>query len=238
MQPDSASVPERAGVSLERKLFAEWLGTLILLAGVVGSGIMAERLADGNTALALLCNAVATGSVLVCLILVFGPVSGAHFNPAVTLAFFVKGEIASREAALFTAVQIVGAMCGVVLAHLMFETPLLDPSTTVRTGLGQWVGELVATFGLVAIILGCLKADPRAVPYAVGLYITSAYWFTSSTSFANPAVTIGRTLTDTFAGIRPVDAPVFIAIQIAGAVLATRAMSWLLAEDASERRSP
>ncbi|MEO1191030.1 MAG: MIP/aquaporin family protein [Pseudomonadota bacterium] len=213
-----------------QRLFAEWLGTALLLATVVGSGIMAERLADGNVALALLCNTIATGAVLVVLITVLGPLSGAHFNPAVTFAFLLRGEIARGEAAAYVLVQVLGAVCGVLLAHVMFDNRLLDPSLTERSGSGQWVGELTATFGLVAVILGCIKANAKAVPYAVGLYITAAYWFTSSTSFANPAVTVGRTLTDTFSGIRPVDAPLFILIQFCGAALAVATMGWLLSD--------
>ena len=189
--------------SLARRLVAEWLGTAFLLAAVVGSGIMAQKLAGGNIALALLCNTIPTGAILVVLILVFGPLSGAHFNPAVTLAFAWRGEMPWRTALLYIVVQIIGGIAGVWAAHLMFELPLWQSSLTVRTGTGQWFAEAVATFGLLLTIFGCAARTPSAIPYAVGLYITSAYWFTASTSFANPAVTIARSLSDTFAGIAP-----------------------------------
>ena len=215
---------------MARKLFAEWLGTLFLLATVVGSGIMAERLSGGNVALALLGNTIATGAILVVLILVFGPLSGAHFNPAVTLAFAIRKEISPLESAQYVAVQIIGGILGVMIAHAMFDHPLLDPSTTARTGTGQWVGEFVATFGLVATILGCLKTRPEAIPYAVGLFITAGYWFTSSTSFANPAVTIARGLTNTFSGIAPAHIPAFIMVQLVAATVATLTFRWLSAE--------
>ena len=185
-----------------RRLMAEWLGTFSLLATVVGSGIMAERLAGGNVAIALLGNTIPTGAILVVLIMVFGPISGAHFNPAVTLSFAIRKEISIPDALLYVATQVVGGICGVLVAHVMFDNPLIDPSTTVRSGVGQWVGEFVATFGLVGTILGCIKARPEAVPFAVGLYITAAYWFTSSTSFANPAVTIARGFSDTFSSFK------------------------------------
>ncbi len=213
---------------MKRKLFAEWLGTFFLLATVVGSGIMAERLAGGNIAIALLGNTIPTGSILVVLILVFGPISGAHFNPAVTLAFAIRREIAVRDSVLYVLVQVLGGISGVLIAHVMFDNALIDPSTTVRAGLGQWVGEFVATFGLIGTILGCLKARPEAVPFAVGLYITAAYWFTSSTSFANPAVTIARGFSNTFAGIQPDNIAAFIAVQLFAAVLATVVFNWLL----------
>ena len=215
---------------MARKLFAEWLGTLFLLATVVGSGIMAERLSGGNVALALLGNTIATGAILVVLILVFGPLSGAHFNPAVTLAFAIRKEISPLESAQYVAVQIIGGILGVMIAHAMFDHPLLDSSTTARTGTGQWVGEFVATFGLVATILGCLKTRPEAIPYAVGLFITAGYWFTSSTSFANPAVTIARGLTNTFSGIAPAHIPAFIMVQLVAATVATLTFRWLSAE--------
>ena len=215
---------------MTRKLAAEWLGTFFLLASVVGSGIMAERLAGGNVAIALLGNTIPTGAILVVLITVFGPVSGAHFNPAVTLAFALRGEIGARESLAYVAAQIIGGIIGVLAAHVMFGNPLIDPSTTARTGAGQWAGELVATFGLVAVILGCLKARPEMVAQSVGLYITAAYWFTSSTSFANPAVTIARGFSDTFAGIAPAHVPAFILAQLVAAVLAVSVMGWLLAE--------
>ncbi len=215
---------------LPRRLFAEWLGTAFLLAVVVGSGIMGERLADGNVALALLGNTLATGAILMVLILIFGPISGAHFNPAVTLSFLIRKEVTRPEAAAYVAIQILGAFFGVVVAHIMFGEPLLAASINVRSGTGQWVAEFVATFGLVATILGCLKARPAAVPYAVGLFISAGYWFTSSTSFANPAVTLARAFTDSFSGIRPLDAPAFIAAQFLGAAIVTLAFRWLLAE--------
>ena len=215
---------------MERRLFAEWLGTFSLLATVIGSGIMAERLAGGNIAIALLGNTIPTGSILIVLILVFGPISGAHFNPAVTLAFAIRKEITAQDSVLYVLAQIFGGVCGVLVAHVMFDNPLIDPSTTIRSGLGQWVGEFVATFGLVGTILGCLKARPEAVPYAVGLYITAAYWFTSSTSFANPAVTIARGFSNTFAGISPADVAAFVAVQLVAAILATLFFHWLLDE--------
>lgn len=211
-----------------RRLFAEWLGTFSLLATVVGSGIMAERLAGGNVAIALLGNTIPTGCILIVLILVFGPISGAHFNPAVTLSFALRREISLRASLLYVGTQIIGGICGVLVAHVMFDNPLIDPSTTARTGLGQWVGEFVATFGLVGTILGCLKSRPEAIPYAVGLYITAAYWFTSSTSFANPAVTIARGFSNTFAGIQPSNILAFVVVQLVAAVLATLFFNWLL----------
>jgi glycerol uptake facilitator-like aquaporin len=212
---------------LAQRAFAEWLGTAFLLAAVVGSGIMAAKLSGGNVALALLCNTIATGAILVALILTFAAMSGAHFNPAVTLAFALRGETAWRDAAIYIAAQISGAIIGVWIAHLMFKLPLLQLSLTQRSGAGQWLAEAVATFGLLLTILGVASRTPAAVPYAVGLYITSAYWFTASTSFANPAVTIARSLSDTFAGIAPQDAPAFIAAQIAGALLAVPLAGWL-----------
>lgn len=218
-------------MTLERRLMAEWLGTFSLLATVIGSGIMAERLADGNIAIALLGNTIPTGAILVVLITIFGPISGAHFNPAVTLSFAMRRDIAKRDATLYVLAQIFGGIIGVLAAHVMFEHPLIDPSATVRSGIGQWAGEFVATFGLVGTILACIKAKPSAVPMAVGLYITAAYWFTSSTSFANPAVTIARGFSDTFAGIAPVDVAAFIAVQLVAAVLATLFFGWLLNSD-------
>ena len=215
---------------MQRRLFAEWLGTLFLLATVVGSGIMAENLAGGNVAIALLGNTIPTGAILVVLILVFGPISGAHFNPAVTLAFYIRKEISAREGLLFVAAQIAGGIIGVFIAHLMFENALIDPSTHARTGVSQWISEFVATFGLVATILGLVKVRPEAIPYAVGLYITAAYWFTSSTSFANPAVTIARGFSDTFAGIDPSHVAMFIVMQLFAATVATFTFKWLLAE--------
>jgi glycerol uptake facilitator-like aquaporin len=211
-----------------RRLVAEALGTGFLLATVVGSGIMGERLAGGNVALALLCNTIPTGAILVVLILMLGPVSGAHLNPAVTLSFLMQRAIGVRAALAYVGVQIAGGIAGTWCAHLMFEAPVLMLSATVRTGAGQWLGEIVATFGLVATIVACLRLRPAAVAPAVGLYITAAYWFTSSTSFANPAVTVARSLSDTFAGIRPADVPAFVAAQCVGAILATWLIGWLV----------
>jgi glycerol uptake facilitator-like aquaporin len=218
-----------------RQLVSEGLGTAFLLATVVGSGIMAERLAGGNAALALLGNTIATGAMLVVLILVFAPLSGAHFNPAMTLAFRLRGEIGAAAAVTYVAVQIVGGLAGTWAAHLMFEEPLFQLSTTLRSGFPQWLAEFIAAFGLVATILGCLKARPEAVAYAVGLYITAGYWFTASTSFANPAVTIARSLTDTFSGISPSDAPAFVVAQLLGATAATLLFRWLLAPEEPHR---
>ena len=214
-------------IDLPRRLAAEFVGTALLLAVVVGSGIMGERLADGNAAIALLGNTIATGAILVVLILIFGPVSGAHFNPAVTLSFALQRAISRVDALAFVAVQVAGGLAGVWLAHLMFSEPIIMLGTNARTGLGQWIAEAVATFGLVATIMACVRTRPQVVPYAVGLFITAGYWFTSSTSFANPAVTFGRSFTDTFSGIRPIDAPAFVAFQIAGAVIATVFCVWL-----------
>ena len=215
---------------LFRRLAAEALGTAFLLAVVVGSGIMGERLAGGNDAIALLGNTIATGAALVVLILVYGPISGAHFNPAVTLAFSIRREIGVRDAVLYVLVQLAGGLVGVMAAHFMFDAPLLVEGVKVRTGGGQWLGEFAATFGLLATILGCLRTRPEAIPYAVGLFITAGYWFTSSTSFANPAVTVARSFTDTFSGIAPGDAPGFVIAQIAGAAAATAVLGWLWAE--------
>jgi glycerol uptake facilitator-like aquaporin len=202
---------------------AEGIGTALLLASVVGSGIMAERLSGGNVALALLANAIATGGALFALIVALGPVSGAHFNPAVTLALTWRGDSERTRVLPFIAVQIVGAILGVWLAHLMFDLPILQTSTKVRTGIGQWAAEATATFGLVLlIVLGARRKSP-SLPAAVAAYIVGAYWFTASTSFANPAVTIARSLSDTFAGIAPVDAPAFIAAQFVGMALALMA---------------
>ena len=215
---------------MARKLFSEWLGTFFLVAVVIGSGIMAERLAGGNVAIALLGNTIPTGAILVVIILIFGPLSGAHFNPAVTLAFAIRGEIDKKSAILYAVAQILGGICGAVVAHVMFELPLVEASETARTGVSQWVAEFVATFGLLATIFGCIKARPEAVPYAVGLFITAGYWFTSSTSFANPAVTIARTMTNTFSGIAPWDAPAFILSQLFAASVAVLVFGWLLEE--------
>jgi glycerol uptake facilitator-like aquaporin len=213
--------------SLLQRAVAEWLGTALLLAAVVGSGIMAARLAGGNAALALLCNTIATGAILTVLILTLGPVSGAHFNPAVSLAAALRGDMTARSTALYVAAQVTGAIAGVWAAHLMFELPVLQIALTARTGFGQWLAEAIATFGLLLTILGCSARSPAAVPYAVGLYITSAYWFTASTSFANPAVTIARSLSDTFAGIAPAGVVAFIAAQLVGMFAAVTLGRWL-----------
>ena len=220
---------------LPRRLVAEGLGTAFLLATVVGSGIMGETLAGGNVAIALLGNTIATGAILVVLILIFGPGSGAHFNPAVTLSFLMQGAIKGREAVAYVVVQVLAGLVGVGLAHVMFGEPIFLASSNARSGIGQWTGEFLATFGLLAAILGCLRSRPEAVPYAVGLFITAGYWFTSSTSFANPAVTVARAFTDSFSGIRPDHAPAFIAAQLAGAVAATLAFRWLLAHKGAAR---
>ena len=220
--------------SSSRRLVAECLGTALLLATVVGSGIMAERLAGGNVALALLGNTIPTGAILFVLITMLGPVSGAHFNPAVTLAFWMRREITLNEALAYVGVQIIGAIMGTLVAHAMFEEILLQISANIRNGPAQWLSEGVATFGLVATILGTLRWRPEAVPTAVGLYITAAYWFTASTSFANPAVTIARSLTDTFSGIAPENAPGFILMQFVGAAIATGLMAWLLRPSSSD----
>ena len=215
-------------ITFAKKLVAESIGTVFLLATVVGSGIMAESLAGGNVAIALLGNTLATGCILMVLILIFGPISGAHFNPAVTLSFWLQQQISDREAAFYIIVQIIAAIAGAVLAHVMFDMPdLVMASTKVRTGVGIWIAEFVATFGLLATILGCIRLRPDAVPYAVGLYISAGYWFTSSTSFANPAVTVARTMTESFSGILAAHAPAFIVMQIAGAVVVTYLFKWL-----------
>ena len=228
---DAAAV-ERFGLS--RRLASEAIGTAFLVATVVGSGVMAERLTH-DTALALLGNTLATGAILVVLISVLGPVSGAHFNPAVTFAMRLKGSISSAEAAAYVVAQIAGGIAGTLAAHLMFELPLFEASTHVRSGAGQWFAEVVAAFGLVGVILGGLRFRAEAIPWLVGLYITAAYWFTASTSFANPAVAIARALTDTFSGIRPLDVPAFIAAELLGAAFAVAAFGWLLQPE--ERRS-
>ena len=215
------------GTNLVRRLSSEWLGTVVLLATVIGSGIMAERLAGGNMAVALLGNTIPTGAILYCLIMVLGPISGAHFNPAVTLAFTLRGEITVGDALAYAAVQITGALCGAMLAHFMFELPLLQLSENARTGTSQWGAEFVATFGLLMVIFGGLRYRADSIPALVGLYITAAYWFTSSTSFANPAVTIARSFTDTFSGISPGHAPGFIIAQCIAAIIATFAFGWL-----------
>jgi glycerol uptake facilitator-like aquaporin len=219
-----------------RRVVAEALGTAFLLAAVVGSGIMGERLAGGNVAIALLANTIATGATLVALILTLGPISGAHFNPAVTLADASQGGLAWREVPVYIVAQIAGAFAGVAAAHLMFSEPVFFASRHVRAGNAQLFSEFVATFGLLSIIWGCARLRSSAVPFAVGAYITGAYWFTSSTSFANPAVTLARAASDTFAGIRPADAPGFIVAQLAAAIAATLLFRWLvpsLPKDAS-----
>jgi glycerol uptake facilitator-like aquaporin len=215
-------------VSLARRATAEALGTAFLLAIVVGSGIMGERLAGGNIAIALLANALATGAGLAALILTFGPISGAHFNPAVTLADAAQGGLPWREAPLYIVMQLLGAFAGVAAAHLMFGESLFAASQHARAGAAQWWAEFVATFGLLCVIWGCVRARPEAIPFAVGAYITAAYWFTASTSFANPAVTLARSFTDSFAGIRPADAPGFLVAQLLGAAAATLVMRWLV----------
>lgn len=211
-----------------RRAVAEALGTAFLLAAVVGSGIMGDRLAEGNVAIALLANTIATGAMLVALILTFGPISGAHLNPAVTLADASQGGLAWREVPVYIAAQILGAFAGVAAAHLMFGEPVFFASRHVRAGGGQLFSEFVATFGLLSIIWGCSRLRSSAVPFAVGAYITGAYWFTSSTSFANPAVTLARAASDTFAGIRPADAPGFIVAELGGAMAATLLFRWLV----------
>jgi glycerol uptake facilitator-like aquaporin len=216
--------------SLAQRTVSEFLGTAFLLAAVVGSGIMAAKLAGGNAALALLCNTIATGAILTVLILTLGPISGAHFNPAVSLAAALRGDMSASATALYIGAQLAGAILGVWAAHLMFELPVLQISLTTRTGAGQWLAEAIATFGLLLTILGCSARNSAAVPYAVGLYITAAYWFTASTSFANPAVTIARSLSDTFAGIAPAGVLAFIAAQFVGMLAAVALGRWLWRE--------
>lgn len=214
-------------MSMARRLVSEGLGTAMLLAVVVGSGIMAERLASGNVAIALLANAIATGAGLIALILMFGTISGAHFNPVVTLSEAFQKNMPAKEVLPYILVQVLGAFAGVAAAHGMFENPLFFASEHVRTGVSQWWSEFVATFGLIAVIIGCSRSRPAVTPFAVATYITAAYWFTSSTSFANPAVTLARAATNTFAGIRPADAPGFIIAQLLGAAAATLVFCWL-----------
>ncbi|MFO7478980.1 MAG: MIP/aquaporin family protein [Methyloceanibacter sp.] len=215
---------------LTRRLAAEALGTFFLVMAVVGSGIMAEQLAGGNVALALLCNTLATAAVLVVIITMFVEISGAHFNPAVTVVMQLKGAIARGPALGYIAAQIAGGAAGAVTAHLMFGLDPVQLSGTARNGVGQWLGEFIATFGLIATILACVRFRPGALAAAVGLYIGSAYWFTSSTSFANPAVTIARALSDTFAGIAPGDVPGFLLAEFAGALVAAGLFAWLLTD--------
>jgi len=217
---------------LSRRLAAEALGTALLVATVVGSGIMAETLTK-DVALALLGNTLPTGAILVVLITILGPISGAHFNPAVTLIFALKRELSSREALCYVAAQIAGGIAGTMLAHAMFALPLVDASHKMRTGGAQWLAEAVAAFGLVATILAGIKYNRSAVPWLVGLYIAAAYWFTASTSFANPAVTLARALTDTFAGIRPADVPWFIVAQVLGAGASAALFGWLVPDRAT-----
>jgi glycerol uptake facilitator-like aquaporin len=225
-------------MNLMRRLVAEGLGTAFLLATVVGSGIMGERLAAGNVAIALLANSLATGTILVALILTFGPISGAHFNPAVTLAAAWQKELAWREVSAYLVAQIIGAFAGVVVAHLMFSEPFFSASQHVRSGPAQWWAEFVATFGLLSVIWGCSRHRASMVPFAVGAYISAAYWFTSSTSFANPAVTLARAATDTFSGIRPVDTFGFIIMQLLGAWAGIGFFNWLYLPIKNKQKQP
>lgn len=213
-----------------RRIVAEFIGTAFLLAAVVGSGIMADKLSAGNVGLALLCNAIATGAALYVLITIFGPISGAHFNPAVTAVMRLKKQIETQPAFTYVGAQVVGGIFGVIVAHAMFDQSLLQTSTTARTGIAQWIAEFVAAFGLILTILGTVRFRPEAVPTAVGLYIVSAYWFTASTSFANPAVTIARSFSNTFAGIAPGDVFFFILAQMLGALAAFIVAEWLFSE--------
>lgn len=214
-------------MSMGRRLVSEGLGTAFLLAVVLGSGIMAERLAGGNVAIALLANAIATGTGLIALILMFGTISGAHFNPIVTLSEAYQKNMPGKEVLPYIVVQVLGAFAGVAAAHAMFDAPLFFASEHVRTGLAQWWSEFVASFGLIAVIISCTRSRPTVTPFAVAAYITAAYWFTASTSFANPAVTLARAASNTFAGIRPVDTPGFIIAQLLGAAVATVVFCWL-----------
>ena len=223
----ASNVAASLAPSLGQRATAECLGTAFLLATVVGSGIMAAKLAGGNGAVALLCNTLPTGAILAVLILAFGPVSGAHFNPVVSVALVLRRELPANVAAVYVVAQILGGVLGVLAAHAMFELPLWQLSMTVRSGPGQWFAESVATFGLLLTIFGVSARSPGAIPYAVGLYITAAYWFTASTSFANPAVTIARALSDTYAGIAPAGVAAFIAAQLAGATIAVPLARWL-----------
>ena len=215
-------------MTLARKITAEGIGTMLLLAGVVGSGIMGDRLSGGNVAIALLANTLANGATLVAIILAFGPISGAHFNPVVTLAVAWEGGLRRREVLGYIVGQTIGALAGVAAAHLMFGEPVFQTSQHIRAGWGQVFSEFIATFGLLSIIWGCSRVRSGAVPFAVGAYIMGAYWFTASTSFANPAVTLARSFTNTFSGIRPMDAPGFIAAQLVGAIAATFLWAWLM----------
>lgn len=224
---------QKTAPSTGQKLGAEAIGSFFLFAAVIGSGIMAENLADGNVAIALLANTVATGAILFVLIAMLAPISGAHFNPAVTFAFWLCREIGAGLAGMYVAAQLIGGALGAFAAHLMFALPILQFSTKARAGIGQWTGELVATFGLALTILLLVRYRPGAIPAAVGLYISSAYWFTSSTSFANPAITVVRSLSDTFAGIAPDDVPVFVLVQFVGAALAVACAAWLAPSEAT-----
>jgi len=220
---------------LTRRLAAEALGTFFLVMAVVGSGIMAQKLAGGNEALALLCNMFSTGAVLFVIITIFLPVSGAHFNPAVSLVMLLRGALLSGEALAYIAVQILGGILGAIVAHVMFGLEPVQFAQTARTGAGLWVGEAIATFGLIATILGCVRFNVSAIPAAVGLYIASAYWFTSSTSFANPAVTIARAFSDTYSGIAAHHVPAFLVAQFVGAVAAALVLGWLLRPGTEEK---
>nr|WP_114429011.1 MIP/aquaporin family protein [Phyllobacterium bourgognense] len=222
---------------LSRRLAAEALGTAMLVATVLGSGIMADRLTN-DVALSLLGNTIPTGAILVVLITILGPISGAHFNPAVTMVFALRREMEPNAAVLYIIAQIAGGVAGSLIAHAMFELPIIEISAKVRTGTGQWIAEVVAAFGLVFTILAGLRFRPDAIPWLVGLYITAAYWFTASTSFANPAVAIARALSNTFAGIRPVDLPGFVIAEIFGALLAMALASWMLAEQTPAPQAP
>lgn len=217
-----------------RRLIAEGLGSALLFACVVGSGIMAEALAGGNVAIALLGNTLATGAILYVLITIFGPISGAHFNPAVTLVMRLRGEIETREALAFAVMQLTGGIIGIFVTHLMFDLPILQTSLKARAGIGNWTGEFVATFGLLLTILGSVRYRPENVPAAVALYIVAGYWFTSSTSFANPAIAVARSLSNSFAGIAPADVPMFVAMQLAGALAAYAVGRVLFVEDLGE----
>ena len=229
--PDPSLEPPLQRFGLPRRLAAEALGTAFLLAMVVGSGVMGERLAGGNVAIALLANTLATGTGLTVLITIFGPLSGAHFNPAVTLVFALRHDLSPAIAAAYAAAQIAGAILGVWTAHLMFAEPVLQVSTTLRSGVSQSFSEAIATFGLILTILCALRFRPDATPFLVGLYISSAYWFTASTSFANPAVTIARSFSDTFAGIAPASMPAFVASQLGGATAACLLLRWLIQDE-------
>ena len=235
----AASVHPRAPeIAVSRRIVAEGLGTAFLLMAVVGSGIMAERLSGGNVGLALLGNTLATGAALVVLISIFGPLSGAHFNPAVTLYFTMRREIRPGMGVAYLVAQIAGAVIGVYIAHAMFAMPLMEISTKLRDGPPQWFAEFVATFGLLATIAGSIRFSPATTPMLVGLYITAAFWFTASTSFANPAVTIARALTDTFSGIAPSSAPAFIVAQVSAAVAGYAVFGWLFSQPAVELTTP